>query len=250
MNEIGILNKFDPISLNEMDRVKLLKRVDTKYLISKDDLSDVLLALLGDYYILEINDRRIFSYHTNYFDTPDKKYFREHHQGKTSRHKVRFRNYKESDTSFLEIKYKYKGETNKLRIKSAFDKEFSLTQREFIEQYIPEKLELLQSSLENTFNRITLIHKTLNERATIDLDINFISSDNIISLEKHVIIEIKQERRIRTSLLYKSLKSNGFRPIRISKYCIGSVLTDKTLTYNAFKHKLLKINQIQSVWNS
>ena len=47
MNEIGILNKFHPRGLNEMDRVKLLKQVN-KYLISKDDLSDVLLELLGD----------------------------------------------------------------------------------------------------------------------------------------------------------------------------------------------------------
>ena len=98
---------------------------------------------------------------------------------------------KESDTSFLELNLSIKAKQISIELKSTFDKEFSLTQREFIEQYIPEKLELLQSSLENTFNRITLIHKTLNERATIDLDINFISRDNIISLEKHVIIEDK-----------------------------------------------------------
>ena len=37
-----------------MDRVKLLRRSDTKYLISKKRVSDLLPSLVRDYFILEI----------------------------------------------------------------------------------------------------------------------------------------------------------------------------------------------------
>ena len=70
------LKTFSPIDLNQMDRVKLLRRFDTKYLISKKKVSDLLSSLAQDYFILEINGNRIASYHTAYLDTPDKRYYK------------------------------------------------------------------------------------------------------------------------------------------------------------------------------
>ena len=72
------LKNFAPINLKQMDRVKLLRRIDTKYLISKTSLSDVLPFLVQDYFILEIEQNRIASYHTAYLDTPEKTYFKHH----------------------------------------------------------------------------------------------------------------------------------------------------------------------------
>ena len=114
------LKTFAPIDLKQMDRVKLLRRSDTKYLISKKRVSDLLPSLVRDYFILEIDGNRIASYHTAYLDTPDKKYYKHHHQGRNKRHKVRFRTYVESCLSFLEVKLKHKEKTNKKRIHKLF----------------------------------------------------------------------------------------------------------------------------------
>ena len=74
------LKTFSPIDLKQMDRVKLLRRSDTKYLISKKRVSDLLPSLVRDYFILEIDGNRIASYHTAYLDTPDKTYYKNHYQ--------------------------------------------------------------------------------------------------------------------------------------------------------------------------
>ena len=244
------LKSFAPINLKQMDRVKLLRRTDTKYLISKKRVSDLLSFLVQDYFILEIDGNRIASYHTAYLDTPEKTYYKHHHQGRNKRHKVRFRNYLESGLSFLEVKLKDKGKTNKKRIMSIQKNSLDVAQKGFLKEWIPDDLEQLQTSLENTFQRVTLVHKIEQERVTIDFNLNFVLKNQTIPLGEQVIIEIKQSRVNRNSVISKLLRSKLIRPFRLSKYCIGCILLDEGLKYNRFKSKLLKINQIQNVWNS
>ncbi len=244
------LKNFAPINLKQMDRVKLLRRTDTKYLISKKRVSDLLSFLVQDYFILEIDGNRIASYHTAYLDTPEKTYYKHHHQGRNKRHKVRFRNYLESGLSFLEVKLKDKGKTNKKRIMSIQKNSLDVAQKGFLKEWIPDDLEQLQTSLENTFQRVTLVHKIEQERVTIDFNLNFVLKNQTIPLGEQVIIEIKQSRVNRNSVISKLLRSKLIRPFRLSKYCIGCILLDEGLKYNRFKSKLLKINQIQNVWNS
>ena len=244
------LKTFAPINLKQMDRVKLLRRSDTKYLISKNRVSDLLPSLVQDYFILEIDGNRIASYHTAYLDTPDKKYYKYHHQGRNKRHKVRFRTYVESCVSFLEVKLKEKGKTNKKRITSTQNNSFDEAQKAFLSEWITEDIEQLKVSLENTFQRVTLVHKSDQERVTIDFNLNFVKEHQSIPLDKQVIIEIKQSRVNRKSVISKLLRSKLIRPFRLSKYCIGCILMDEGLKYNRFKSKLIRINQIYKVWNS
>ncbi|MFM2228511.1 MAG: hypothetical protein RL664_1854 [Bacteroidota bacterium] len=53
-NISNILLDFEPISLLEMDRVKLMNRIDTKFAFSKKQLVQILPDLAADYKILEI----------------------------------------------------------------------------------------------------------------------------------------------------------------------------------------------------
>ena len=244
------LKTFSPIDLKQMDRVKLLRRSDTKYLISKKIISDLLPLIIRDYFILEIDGNRISSYHTAYLDTPDKTYYKHHHQGRKKRHKVRFRTYVESCSSFLEVKLKEKEKTNKKRIKSTQNNSLDEAQKAFLSEWITEDFDQLNISLENTFQRVTLVHKIDQERVTLDFNLNFGMKNQTIPLDELVIIEIKQSRVNRNSLISKLLRSKLIRPFRLSKYCIGSILMDDGLKYNRFKSMLLKINQIQNVWNS
>lgn len=244
------LEKFDPIDLKQMDRVKLLERTDTKYLLSKARLLDLLPDLFEHYYVLEVEGKKTSAYHTVYLDTAEKKYFKQHLQGRYKRHKVRFRTYIETGISFLEVKLKQKGKTNKKRISTTIQEGLDQNQGSFLKQWIPENPADLSRSLQNTFDRITLVHKTEQERVTIDLNLNFTRDDKKVILTEPVIIELKQSRFNRKSIISTLLRANLIRPQQMSKYCIGCILLDKTLKYNRFKTRLLELNKIQQLWNS
>ncbi len=62
------LAAFDPISLPEMDRVKLMNRVDTKFAFDKNTLIQILPLLKSHYFTLEIEGKRALDYESLYFD--------------------------------------------------------------------------------------------------------------------------------------------------------------------------------------
>jgi len=239
-----VINLYKPISLKQMDRVKLMKRVDTKFIISKNKLSFLLSQLQSYYDVLEINNKRNLPYKTNYYDTEQFQMYILHHNGKKNRYKIRYREYSVSDTSFLEIKFKNnKSKTIKKRIPTTVQKfSGSDIENNFISDYSPYNFHNLELKTSNSFNRITLAHKYNHERITIDNDIKFCSSDNKqMSLNDLCIIEIKQKRFDLNSEFMQLLKANHIRPKRLSKYCIATTLLNPSLKNNRFKEKLSAI---------
>ncbi|WP_396603344.1 polyphosphate polymerase domain-containing protein [Algibacter sp. R77976] len=241
----NIVERLASISLKEMEGVSLMKRTDTKFVIQENQLISVLEAIKDQYKVLEINNDRIMTYSSLYFDTASCKFYNDHHNGKVNRTKIRMRKYVESDACFLEIKQKDgKGNTNKSRV-AIKDFETSLSEEslDFINKTTEESFDL-KPIIWNKFNRITLVNKFAKERLTIDLNLSFKNEKAKKSYDNLVIVEVKQERSDRTSAVIKSLKSNGITPYRISKYCIGMMSLYKNLKYNNFKIKQLKINSI------
>ncbi|MGK0454567.1 MAG: hypothetical protein ACJAYY_002052, partial [Paraglaciecola sp.] len=117
-NISATINRFESISLEDMNTVSLMKRTDTKYTININFLDKILNDLKVDYQVLEVKDRRIMNYSSVYFDTSKFKFYFDHHNGRVNRTKIRQRKYVDSGLTFLEIKQKNgKGETNKSRIK-------------------------------------------------------------------------------------------------------------------------------------
>jgi len=109
-----MLTQFQSINLSEMERVGLMNRTDTKYLLSQHTLSNVLPSLIDAYFILEVDGERNSRYQTLYFDTPQFSHYLEHQNGKRHRFKIREREYLESHLAFLEVKEKSnKGRTTK-----------------------------------------------------------------------------------------------------------------------------------------
>lgn len=239
------INMFSAISLEEMNSVALMKRTDTKFIISKSQLVSVLKAIYNHYKVLEINNDRIMSYSSLYFDTPNNKFYKDHHNGKNNRTKVRQRKYIESDLCFLEVKQKNgKGETHKTRIPvSDFETDLSKSSIEFISKTTEQDYNL-SPSLWNGFNRITLVNIKNKERVTIDLNLTYKINGIEKNYENLVVIELKQERFNRNSKIVKILKSYRQNPYSISKYCIGMISLYNDLKYNVFKKKLIKINNI------
>ena len=112
-----ILSTYSPISLDEMQGIKLMNRIDTKFVTTTGVLSQLLLMANGAYRVQEIGGERNMRYNTTYLDTPDYQMFYAHQWGHANRQKVRFRTYVSSDIQFLEVKTKNNhGRTKKTRM--------------------------------------------------------------------------------------------------------------------------------------
>ena len=97
---------FTPVSLAGLDKVKLMNRVDSKYIFHRRHLDAVLAEISNDYTILEISEKRIFDYASLYFDTPNYALYLQHHNGKNNRVKLRYRQYMDTGDVFFEVKKK------------------------------------------------------------------------------------------------------------------------------------------------
>ena len=256
------LNKFDPISLEEMKDIRLMNRTDTKFVTSRGKLMQLLQLASDEYYVQEIDGRRIGEYYTVYFDTPDYDMFRKHHCGHANRQKLRIRCYVESRQSFLEVKTKNNhSRTNKKRIKMpGFDptnprhdvcfggREEQLADCEtFVNEYLHYDASCLAERIENRFRRITLVNKGKTERLTIDLDLRF---HNLVTsrdkfLDNIVIIELKRDGLIKSPII-DMLKTIRIKKSGFSKYCIGTAFTYPELPQNRFKNRLRKVERIQN----
>jgi len=245
---IQALEHFEPITLSEMDNVKLMNRVDTKFAFSLDEFFPILKELPNSYRILEIENTRTPYYESLYLDDSNFSFFKDHHNGRMSRYKVRFRKYVESDLTFLEIKHKFKGRTHKSRIKVDNIPEKLQKQHQDFIQNITLADHQLEPVMWNSYYRITLVNRSMNERLTLDFDLTFKWDDKKYHFNNLIIAELKQENIDRNSAFYSLMKEKRIRPYRLSKYCIGSIEiygSDK-LKFNRFKKKLLKLKKINS----
>jgi VTC domain len=242
-----ILQRFAPISLDEMDGVSLMNRTDTKFMMHKNDLADILSKLPTAYRILEVNGERESKYETLYYDSENFLFYRRHHAGKKNRYKIRKRKYVESNLTFLEVKFKTnKDRTIKDRTKLPMIEEaleakassFILSETGINEDFVPK--------LWNSFTRMTFVDESIPERLTIDFNLSFHYGESRVSLPNIVICEVKQSKQNRHSPFMQQLKARLIRPESISKYCIGVALVYPEIKSNSFKEKLLKIRKLEN----
>ena len=71
LNINDILNEMTPISLDEMSAVKLMNRVDTKYVADDLTVAKLFSLIKDDYYVQEIDGKRVAEYDSIYYDTVD-----------------------------------------------------------------------------------------------------------------------------------------------------------------------------------
>lgn len=246
MNNLpDILNEYESISLKEMDSVKLMDRMDTKFTFNASDLFCILHDMINDYYVLEIGGKRLSTYKTLYYDTSDLRLYHHHHNGHLNRYKIRHRSYVDTDTGYLEVKFKSnKGRTIKERIKKKFtpdrwEKDIS----DFLSEKTPFDPDKLHPALWVNYKRITLVNKENTERVTIDVDLEFITENAKQRMNNLVIAEVKQERK-RQSVFLSKMKKLYVRQGSISKYCLGIALTKPTVKANNFKEKIVSLKKI------
>jgi len=246
-----ILNNFGPISLEQMDSIKLMNRIDTKFVLPENRLKELLQWAKNQYFVQEVSGLNIIDYQTIYFDTLDRVMYTMHHNGKKTREKIRIRSYLKSNLSFLEVKNKNNhGRTRKKRIQIIDSDQFYQNQiyANFLQKhawYLPNQL---HKQLENTFSRITLVNFDKTERLTIDLNLKFRNLVTGISYNTNnlVIIELKRDG-LTFSPILKQLNLMRVKNIGISKYCLGEFYTDDKVKKNLFKERIYQINKIISI---
>ncbi len=247
----NVLETISPIYLGEMDSIKLMNRIDTKYLTTEQTLVSILEdAARRGYRALETEDSKISSYDSLYYDTPERQMFLDHHNRRLVRQKIRTRTYVGSGQTFLEIKLKNNhGRTKKKRTEvplSAF-KDFRREPEAvaLLEKYSSFPVDSVSPTLETLFRRITLVNAAKTERLTIDTALCFVNyrTGREASLQDAVIIELKQDGRA-ASEMRDILLDHRVKPVRVSKYCVGETLTDDEVKHNRFKPKIRMIEKV------
>lgn len=241
---------FEPISLQEMDSVKLQNRIDTKYLTSEATLMQVLEdAQQEGYRALETEGDKISPYYSVYYDTPGLKMFLDHHNRRLVRQKVRTRVYVNSGDAYLEIKRKNNhGRTKKKRTHIDKGELMDFSGDEAAKAYLTRKsdytADMISPSASTAFNRITLVNPGKTERVTIDTALNFenFRTGRQASLQDAVIIELKQDGHA-ASTMKRILLDNRVKPVKVSKYCVAITLTDGSVKRNRFKEKVRTIEK-------
>ncbi len=262
------------IDLDRIAAVRLMNRVDTKFLADERQCMRLLEEAADRYYVQAIGTVRACRYSTLYYDTPQWEMYHLHHNRRLTRQKVRTRTYVETGVSFLEVKNKSnKGRTRKHRIRIGGDI-FATAPSDaeaaaFLRQKSSYAPDTLTPSLATRFVRVTLVNRAMTERLTIDFDLHFTNvragaeeaersaaaasggagaerhrdANGTASLGGLAIIELKQDTTA-PSPMKEILARLRIKPFKISKYCIGEALTNPHVKRNRFKAKLRAIDKM------
>ena len=257
-----ILDGYNTISLDDMSSIRLMNRIDSKYLANEDQLLRLLELAKDDYMVQEINGVRQSEYRTQYLDDRFNTMYLNHHNGRLTRQKVRIRTYVDTSDYFFEVKLKNNhGRTKKKRVDMVdFDPlhpdhgiRFRCQNRQYVayEDFLRKHLRydpaILSEHLENHFHRITLVNKAKTERLTIDTDLRFhnLVTHRDMDLTGLAIIELKRDG-LQPSPILGLLRELRIKPSGFSKYCMGSALTDPSLKRNNFKERLRLVKRLLS----
>jgi hypothetical protein len=195
--------------------------------------------------VLTINTNVLSKYKNLYFDSENFKLFNAHQNGKLDRYKVRHRTYVESNVGYLEVKHKNnKGKTAKTRILDANAVEIKNTDSvNFLKKALPFDPKILEPKIKINYSRITLVNKTLVERLTLDLNLEFENDGKTQLYNQLVIAEVKQEEKAESAFV-SLMKKNKIKQNSISKYCLGIASMYEEVKKNNYKEKLLKLKKL------
>lgn len=250
LNNLALWQEMGTITLEEMCSVKLMNRIDTKYVASEAMVMELLRQTAKYGYRAQVHGGVIAArYDTRYFDTESREMYVVHHNRQLTRQKIRTRHYEDGSATYLEVKNKNnRGRTKKKRIEIPVDDLMDFVGNSealsFIEPLARYNIKSLSPAIATRFVRITIVNPELTERITIDLNLEFtdLRSGATGKIEGMSIIEIKQDGNIR-SKAKDILDTLRVKPMRISKYCLGTALTVKDIKRNRMIEKIRRIEK-------
>lgn len=242
-----VLAEFGDVSMELLQARALLKRVDRKYLLRREWLEPMLLQLNADYRLLRAAGQVAATYQTRYFDTADRHLYQDHRRGRRPRYKVRLRHHVDRRLSFLEIKCKGRGA---LTAKAVLSRPFGCESLDaealrFIDTHCPYPADSLRASVANAFQRVTLVGESVNERLTVDWDLEMADDRRSVRLPGLVIVEIKQARYSNSTPAARALRHLHVREGSISEYCLATARL-ATVRTNTFKPALRAVERFSA----
>lgn len=246
------ISAFDPITLDEMGNVRLMDRVDSKYVFPIAQLLPLLHEMSSCYRLLEINNIRLHRYESLYYDTPDFRFYSKHQAGKLNRHKFRFRKYVDSGgLTYFEIKFKNnKARTIKKRVKMMeIGNKIEGDAESFLKKITPFSPEIFAPKIWVNYSRMTFVNKFSQERLTVDTNLHYVKAgaeDNpfVVRFPQMVISEVKRDKTSSASPFIRIVRSNGIREGSLSKYCFGVYNLFGDLKKNNFKPRVRFIHKM------
>lgn len=237
---------FDPISLAQMEGVALLDRLDTKFMLTEQQLWQALSRLQTEYWMLEVDGQRLNHYRTLYFDTPGFDLYLEHINGRPERYKVRSREYTDTRLAFLEVKHRTrKDRTVKERIQTdAQVLAMDTNMQRWLRDVAPIDGGALQPRLWNAFRRMTLVNKHCCERVTLDVGLAFSNERRHILLQGVAVAEVKMDGGAVHSPFLAQMRAQRIQPRGFSKYATGVALLYEQVKKNSLKPRLLWLERL------
>ncbi|MGC5031308.1 polyphosphate polymerase domain-containing protein [Micromonospora sp. DT229] len=217
-----------PVGLTELvDQAALQTRVDRKYLVPLEEVSQLLAQLSACARVLEIDAARVFRYESVYFDTPRLASYHCAAYRRRRRFKVRTRSYLDSAQCWLEVKISgARGSITKHRLPyRPQDRATVHPGRAFVQEALEREdiCPLADSPLDpvlvTTYQRVTLLLPATASRVTVDTELTWQDGDRTLRLPDLAVVETKTTRA--ASAADRLLWQRGTRPVRISKYATG-----------------------------
>ncbi|MGM0462711.1 MAG: polyphosphate polymerase domain-containing protein [Fibrobacterota bacterium] len=228
------------ITLDDMNGVAFQNRFDTKYIVSRGQIDEV-LRRISFYFALEINHKIVHPYKNLYYDTKDFTLFRDHLRGKANRCKFRIRRYC-TGSFFNETKRKTnKGKTVKKRFPSSA---VSRMDTLFPDLDTFEQSSQLRPVILVGYDRLTCVSPDYSERITVDFNLSYHCQNRNRQYSGIVLLEVKKESASRYSYIKEILRNMRIFPHGFSKYCIGIASVYPDIRLNTLKHKLRIIEDI------
>ena len=239
-----------PSSLEEITATADLQtRVDRKYLVPVEAFLEMVGALADEVRVLEIAGSREFRYESVYFDTPDRLSYLASAHSRRRRFKVRTRTYLDSSSCLLEIKTTGgRGETVKVRwpYEARHREQLTGDARAIVDETLgmPGLSAALEPALTTTYRRSTLLAHIAAFRLTVDAGLVCSSSTGVrVPLDGRLLVETKS--RSTPSRPDRLLWAAGYRPVRISKYCVGLAAIHRDLPANKWHRTLQQHLQVR-----
>jgi len=248
---LPVLKSFVTTSFDDSKTGKLMDRFDTKFVFPLSVLPSILQEATAHYKLVTDSGFQLFGYQTQYYDTDNFDMYRDHHNGKLNRLKIRRREYLNSDKVFFEIKlFTNKGKTQKKRFETD-NRHVALSKEEgkFVKKLTTFKPKSLSPTLNNRYQRIILIGNNGLQKVTFDVGMDNLFRGSNCKLSNLVIAEIKQPDNSHAPAIQNILKNYRILPKNFSKYCIGMSFLNPELKSNNFKSTISLIKTITNEYD-
>lgn len=229
----GVFSAAGRLDLAALGGADLQRRVDRKFVVPVALLHRLGADLVQGHRLLDVDGSTAFTYRSRYVDTPDLTCLHAHRQDRRLRWKARHRLYADSGRCRFEVKLKTgRGDTDKHAVEVAAPDASGVqgAARELLERVLRDRYGLpapadLRESLVVDHRRSTLVAVDAEARLTVDWDLSFTGPDGARAALRPGLAVVETKSAGGRSPADLVLRAAGVRPVAVSKYAVGVVLT-------------------------